>query len=59
MNMMMMMMMMMRLIINHTVTDGKVHIEQDKSQGTTKLPRIVLLTMVRNAGMRRDAYGTS
>jgi hypothetical protein len=59
MNMLMMMMMMMRRINNHSVTDGKVHIGQDKSQGTTKLPRIVLLTMVRNASMRRDADGTS
>jgi hypothetical protein len=56
---MMITMMMMRHINNHSVTDGKVYIGQDKSQGTTKLPRIVLLTMVRNAGMRRDADGTS
>jgi len=46
-------------INNHSVTDGKVHIEQDKSQGTTELVRIVLLTMVRNAGLLRDADGTS
>jgi hypothetical protein len=57
--MMMMMMMMMRRINNHSVTDGNVHTGQDKRQGTTKLPRIVLLTMVRNGGMRRDAEGTT
>jgi hypothetical protein len=47
------------LINNRSVTDGKVHIEEDKRQGTTKLARIVLLTMVRDASMRRDADGTS
>ena len=48
-----------RHINKHSITDGEVHIEQNKCQGTTKLVRNALLTMVGNAGLLRDADGTS